>query len=68
MKKQYLVCWMKKKRSSVSGDVYKDRYRVFIDGTSGENFLHAQQFYNKVIEKGKTYSANLCEIKQSTDY
>lgn len=66
----YIVCWVKQstKQTTDISPKNKDKYQVFTDSTSKENKKQAEEFYNKVLNKDSTYSANLCKIIKSSDY
>lgn len=66
--KIYIVCYVIEKASCAISKEYEDKFRVFIDGDSEQNLHEANKFYNKIINKKKTYSANICQIIKSTDY
>ena len=61
--KQYLVAYVILDKK---GDAGPDMYKVFIDENSNE--IMAKKFYQELIESPNTYTANLCEILDSTDY
>jgi len=47
---------------------YKDYVKYFVDGVMNENKINANNFYDNLIQDGRTYSASICKIKTSTDY
>lgn len=62
--KQYIVCWVER-----IGKTDTDHYQPFIDMDGNEdNLKAAQEFYNNLLEQDSTYTANLTEIIDSTDY
>jgi len=69
--KKYLVAWCIEKpyigrhfgNKKVSE---KDHYQPFIDGD--DNLKDAKEFYDKLVQKEFTKSANICLIIESTDY
>lgn len=62
MNKQYIVCWV----HTTPANKQKDHYQPFID--YNDNYSAAKKFYNSLLERDNVYSANLCEIVESTDY
>lgn len=62
--KKYLVSWVEKPAPGH----HRNRYTAFTDGSSEENLKEATELYNTILEDETTYTANLCEIIQSTDY
>ena len=63
MNKQYLVAYVIRDREGNAGP---DLYKVFIDENNNE--IMAKKFYQELLESPDTYTANLCEILDSTDY
>lgn len=58
-----IVCWVTK-----VGTERTDLYQVFLPD-EGENYqLKAKEFYEHLLKMSTTYSANLCVVKESTDY
>ena len=65
MNKKYLVAYVITTTIDFM-DINHDHYKVFID--YDDNKLVAQIFYEKLLLDEDTYSANICEILESTDY
>lgn len=68
--KKYIVAYtsefISRKRDTM---VKRDYWKVFIeeyDGKTPEE--QAKEFYNELLQKETTYSANIAEIVESTDY
>lgn len=62
--KKYIVAYVIEK----SLKRYRDRYKVFVDGTSKQNRKAAKKFYKKLLKDDRVYTANICLIEMSTDY
>lgn len=67
----YIVCWMKeskKQRMNNVGPTYKDHYIPFIEFKDGKSPREqAFEFYKELLNKKRTYSANVCHVKDSTE-
>ena len=62
--KKYIVAWAVYDNREVK---IFDHYNIFIDNDSDSNYKLAKDFYEHLLTTD-VYSANICEIIESTDY
>ena len=67
MNKKYLVAYVIRYKSDFD-NMHEDlnNYQVFVDNE--DNLSEARKFYKELLKRDETYTSNLCEILDSTDY
>ena len=65
MNKKYLVAYVMHNPDKAS-EYNQDQYAAFVDAI--DNLNNAKVFYEELLSDDDLYTANLCEILESTDY